>query len=309
MDDWRSLLPPPTEAVKIFGIDPLNAYLEWIDERVNAREFSTALHSLEAIPQELKTNGLTLVTGSVWVKWAMVGEKGIPPAQPQREVALKHAEAMLAGIGVEEQNSPTWFELQVTLARARNKFSEAIQYLNRWVECTHDVRELDQLSQLTTTIELDRVVWETPNPLSYTPETHEDYLRALDALQAQKRYRDVVRSLEAIPKAERDYTLTLRLARAWLSLAVHELRGQDAYALNAVLRTFNYLKPIEVKGVKDPRWLETTVLAFRVLGHEVAVNDFLNRWEALGPDEDDRRRIMALRNETFKRPSFRERSK
>ncbi len=299
MKAWLKVLPPLTGEMKIFDLDSIEPYMAWVEERIEAKEFSIALHSLEVIPRDLRTYGLTLLTCGVWIKWATEGDRGNAPTQTQRDVALMHVEALLADSEAQGHDDPNWLELHVTLHRARHQYTLAIHYLNRWVECVHDVEVLGRLSQLTRTIELDRMVWETPNPLAYTPETQAVYLNALDTLEANGEYRAALRSLEAIPQVQRDYTLTVRLARAWLGLAAHEFSGEkrwEAYALNAVLRAFNYLRSMEATGMKDPRWLETTVMAFHALGHAEAANDYLTRWEALETDAVAKRRIAALRH-------------
>lgn len=298
MTEWQALLPAPSGDVKRYERDSLDEYLQWVKERIEAKAFSTALHSLEAIPRDLKTYGLTLLTCGVWIKWATEGDQGNAPTEAQRDAALALVETALSRMEEEGHDDPNWLKLHVTLHRARHQFSLALQYLRRWVECVDDVEVLGRLSQLMTTIDLDRMVWETPNPLAYTPETQAVYLSALDALEARGEYRATLRSLEAIPQTQRDYTLMLRLARAWLGFAAQEFSGEkrwEAYALNAVLRAFNYLRPTEVAGVKDPWWLETTVTAFHALGHAEAANDYLTRWEALETDADAKRRIAALR--------------
>lgn len=306
------VLPPPTGEVKIFGIDAIDPYMTWVEERIQAKEFSIALHSLEAIPPELIAHSLTILLCGLWTKWAMEGDKGVPPTASQRDVALAHVEALLADSEEEGQNDPNWLELHVALHRARHEYTLAIHYLNRWVECVDDAEELDRLSLLMNTIEVDRLLWEIPNPLSYASENEDAYLRALDTLEASERYREVVRSLESIEKSQRHYTLTLRLAQAWLGWANHELSAEKAFedfVPEAIRRTLDYVSSIEAMGLTDPRWLEITALAFRAMDLEEAVNNILDRWEALGPDEDDRRRIMALRSDTVKRPTCRDRSK
>ena len=120
----------------------------------------------------------------------------------------------------------------------------------------------------------------------------DELFQKLERWHEDDQFSEIIRAVEAIPPEERDYPLTLQLARAYSNLAVlgdgQVNRDSEEVDQPLLEKCIALLESIREEGREDPRWFARMTYALWMCGgREAEALPCARRWAALAPEDPD----------------------
>ena len=125
-------------------------------------------------------------------------------------------------------------------------------------------------------------------------ERKAELIRQIDSWNENDEFTKCIHSIESIPKAELDYQLVIKLARAYSNLAVlgdHNSREEVNEGL--LWHAINLLYSIRDTGENDPYWNSRMAYAYIMANNSSSTAyKYACRWLELAPDDTDAKKLV-----------------
>ncbi len=137
------------------------------------------------------------------------------------------------------------------------------------------------------------------NCIPYTRQNAEAFFRQLEQWNDADEYTRCIEAIEAIPKEQWDYQLTLLLGRAYSNLAVlgdhRERQGQDDDDVDqeVLVHALEIFESIREEGQRDPYWYSRMAYAlYMAEGREAEALEYARKWLALDPENENAKQLV-----------------
>lgn len=125
-------------------------------------------------------------------------------------------------------------------------------------------------------------------------ERKAELIRQIDSWNENDEFTKCIQAIESIPKAELDYQLVIKLARAYSNLAVlgdHNSREEVNEGL--LWHAINLLYSIRDTGENDPYWNSRMAYAYIMANNSSSTAyKYACRWLELAPDDTDAKKLV-----------------
>ena len=127
--------------------------------------------------------------------------------------------------------------------------------------------------------------------------TRADLLNQLNQWHDDDEFSSIIKAIEAIPEDERDFRLTLLLARAYSNLAVlgdkQKHREDNNVDMPLLKHSIDLLESIRAEGESDPQWNARMAYAYELYEPSIkTAYNYAQRWLLLDPENPLARDLM-----------------